>query len=88
MKCRQTLRERSGTKKKPQDPPAADAELRRRAEERLQTRDRTPQSAIRTPQSELDTQRLVHELQLHQAELESQNEELQQARAKVEALLA
>ena len=64
-----------------QDPPADAAELRRRAEERLQTRERTPQSA-------LDTERLVHELQVHQIELEMQNEELQQARGKADGLLA
>jgi hypothetical protein len=67
--------------KSDQDPPADAAELRRRAEERLQTRERIPQSA-------LDTERLVHELQVHQIELEMQNEELQQARAKADALLA
>lgn len=58
--------------------PADAAELRRRAEDRLQTRERNPQSA----------QGLVHELQVHQIELEVQNEELVQARAKADALLA
>jgi PAS domain-containing protein len=70
---------------KNQDQPASAAALRRRAEERLQAREQTPQSAIRNPQS---AQRLVHELQVHQIELEMQNEELQQARAKIEVLLA
>jgi hypothetical protein len=60
-------------------------ELRCRAEERLQARAQTPQSAITNPQS---AQRLVHELEVHQIELEMQNEELEQARAKVDALLA
>ena len=64
--------------KKNQNPPANAAELRRRAEDRLQTRERNPQSA----------QQLVHELQVHQIELEMQNEELMQARAKADALLA
>ena len=57
--------------KKEQTLPADPAELRRRAEERLQSRQQTPQSA----------QRLVHELKVHQIELETQNEELQRARA-------
>jgi PAS domain-containing protein len=74
--------------KKKQNPPAAAAELRRRAEDRLQRRERNPQSAIRNPQSMPDPEQLVHELQVHQIELEMQNEELQQARAKVDALLA
>jgi len=59
------------------DPPADAAELRRRAEERLQTRERTPQSA----------QRLVHELQVHQIELEMQNEELRLANETAETAL-
>ncbi|MGD0259483.1 MAG: PAS domain S-box protein [Verrucomicrobiota bacterium] len=66
-------------------PGGCDAELRRRAEERLSPREQTPQSAIRNPQSE---QRLVHELQVHQIELEMQNEELRQARAQAGALMA
>ena len=71
--------------KKNPNQPADAAELRRRAEERLQSRQQTPQSAIRNPQS---TPRLVHELQVHQIELEMQNEELQQARGKADGLLA
>ena len=74
--------------KKKQNPPADAAELRRRAEDRLQRRERNPQSAMRNAQSMPDPEQLVHELQVHQIELEMQNEELQQARAKVDALLA
>ena len=71
--------------KKNPNQPAGAAKLRRRAEQRLQTRQQTPQSAIRNPQS---TPRLIHELEVHQIELEMQNEELQRARARAEALLA
>ena len=78
--------------KKDPNQPAAAAELRRRAEERLQTRQQTPQSAIRNPQSPIpnpqSTPQIVHELEVHQIELEMQNEELQRARASAEALLA
>ena len=62
--------------------------MRRRAEEWLKARERASQSAIRNPQSELETVRLVHELQVHQIELEMQNEELKQARAQADELLA
>ena len=59
------------------------AELRRRAEERLQEQRRdTP-----APRADADTQRLLHELQVHQVELEMQNVELQEARDKMETLL-
>ena len=67
------------------DSPAAAAALRRRAEDCLETQDRTPPSAIRHPPSE---PRLVHELRVHQLELEMQNEELRRARAQVETLLS
>ena len=69
--------------KKNPDQPADAAALRSLAEERLKAREQTPPSD--TPRSD---ERLVHELQVHQIELEMQNEELQQARAKAEALLA
>jgi PAS domain S-box-containing protein len=69
--------------KKLQDPSAAAAELRRRAEKRLPARERTPPSAIRNPRSAPDTQRLVHELRVHQIELEMQNEELRHAQREL-----
>jgi PAS domain-containing protein len=70
-------------KKKLNLPPLA-ADLRRRAEARL--RERPPETG--QSRTDADTQRLIHELEVHQIELEMQNEELQQARAKEDALLA
>jgi PAS domain S-box-containing protein len=62
---------------------AADGELRRRAEERLNT---LATAALR-PQPENEAQRLLHELQVHQIELEMQNAELRQARDEGEKAL-
>ena len=73
-------------KKKP-DPPADDAELRHRAEERLGEQRKSQKAEAGDPGTVEDTARLVHELQVHQIELEMQNEELQQAHAQVETLL-
>jgi PAS domain S-box-containing protein len=67
--------------KKARSTSAEAAELRRRAEDRLQA-DSTKGAA---PLTEADTQRLVHELQVHQIELEMQSEELWQSRAEAEA---
>jgi PAS domain-containing protein len=60
------------------------AELRRRAEEKLQ-RQKPTDGGRRT---ELEAVRLVHELEVHQIELEMQNEQLQHTRAQAETLLA
>jgi len=69
--------------KKPSLPPNA-AELRRRAEAWLKGQPALPPP----PQTEADTKRLLHELQVHHIELELQNSELQEARNKMETLLA
>jgi signal transduction histidine kinase/CheY-like chemotaxis protein len=62
------------------------AEQRCRAEARL--RDQQERGAKPgPPKSEADTRRLLHELEVHQIELEMQNEELSDARDKMEALL-
>jgi len=67
--------------KKRESTPADAAELRRRAEHRLKEK-----SARSEPNSQVEeSQRLIHELQVHQIELELQNEELQEARAELEA---
>ncbi len=59
--------------------------MRRRAEARL--RDQQQGGVTGNPASEADTQRLLHELEVHQIELEMQNEELSEARDKMEAML-
>ncbi|MGD0259495.1 MAG: ATP-binding protein [Verrucomicrobiota bacterium] len=74
--------------KKNQDQPTDAAALRRRAEERLSEQRKSQSSEAGDQRTAEDTARLVHELQVHQIELEMQNEELRQARAQVEALLA
>ena len=56
------------------------AELRRKAEQRLHTKEASAAEAA----SEADARALVHELQVHQIELEMQNEELQRAQAAAE----
>jgi hypothetical protein len=65
--------------------PATDAaELRHRADARLQTQ-QPPANASRSAH---ETQRLLHELQVHQIELELQNEQLRNSRAQVEAAVS
>ena len=67
--------------KKRSSPASGGGELRRLAESRLR-RQRAASARIKT---QADTQRILHELQVHQIELELQNEELQHAKAEVEA---
>ena len=66
--------------KKRESTPADAAELRAQAEDRLKAR-----SKAADHDAAEESQRLVHELQVHQIELELQNEELQGARAELEA---
>jgi len=68
---------------KKKNTPAYAAELRALAEARLE--DKSSRSASKGHGTAEESQRLVHELQVHQIELELQNEELQKARAELEA---
>ncbi len=65
----------SDKKKAPSDP----AELRRRAEDKLNEK-----TSASTPSEEADDRKLLHELQVHQIELELQNEELRAAQQELE----
>lgn len=68
----------------PKDPETDQAaEMRRKAEARLQAREGDPGS----PRSETAARALVHELQVHRIELELQNEELQRARTEAQEAL-
>jgi PAS domain S-box-containing protein len=62
--------------------------LYRRAQAQLRKQRKKQRSEGGGPISETDTRRLVHELQVHQIELEMQNGDLQEAREKLEVLLA
>jgi PAS domain-containing protein len=62
------------------------AVLRSVAEARLKAKKKNSQAA--TPHSYSEAMALTHELQVHQLELEMQNEELQQTRNELEALLS
>ncbi|MCI0534387.1 MAG: PAS domain S-box protein [Verrucomicrobiales bacterium] len=67
--------------------PAAAAELRRRAKARLRGQRKGQPSKAGIQKSAADTERVVHELEVHRIELEMQNEELQEARNRMEVLL-
>jgi PAS domain S-box-containing protein len=64
------------------------SELRRRAEARLRARRGKRRQEAGGPKSDADNRRLLHELEVRQVELEIQNAELQEARDKMEVLLA
>jgi len=69
---------------KPTEESTDAADLRRRAQARLQSQ--TPPPKVPVPTDEL--QRLVQELQVHQIELEMQNEELGKSQARLETSAA
>lgn len=70
--------------KNPKKSGSANGDLRSRAEKRLKKRQPDPGAS----ESDQDMKKLVHELQVHQVELEMQNDELQQARKRLEDSLA
>jgi PAS domain S-box-containing protein len=73
--------------KKNPHPPADDAGLRRRAEERLGEQRKSQRSGAGDPGTAENTARLVHEHAVHQIELEMQNESLRRIRLELETAL-
>ena len=69
---------------KPTEKSTDAADLRRHAQARLQSQTPPP----KVPGSTDEMERHLEELQIHQIELEMQNEELREARARLEALAA
>ena len=69
---------------KKDDTTPLNAELRRKAEAKL---NKLSKKAAQAPKTIADIQRLVHELQVHQIELEMQNDELLHARMQLESTL-
>jgi PAS domain S-box-containing protein len=68
-------------------PPADDAGLRRRAEERLSEQRKSQRSGAGDPGTAEDTARLVHKHAVHQIELEMQNESLRRIQRELETAL-
>jgi len=64
-------------------PSAPGSSLRRRAEDKLESEIRKPQSEDLHKLSKEEIQKLVHELRTHQIELEMQNEDLRKAQEEI-----